>query len=161
MDEMVVLKPKLTRLKLSGVLETLSGRLDQAMKEKWHYTQFLDQLLSDEVERRDHKQLSRRLVKSGLAPDKTLETFDSVQRRVMWSAGSAWRPTGLSGSFTPHKSRALRAKRGGQDRARSASDLSSLAARRHRVQPASSQGRSPRTHAWSRCWRAPASSGPR
>jgi DNA replication protein DnaC len=76
MDEMVVLKPKLTRLKLSGVLETLSGRLDQAMKEKWHYSQFLDQLLSDEVERRDHKQLSRRLVKSGLAPDKTLETFD-------------------------------------------------------------------------------------
>jgi DNA replication protein DnaC len=76
MDEMVMLKPKLTRLKLSGVLETLSGRLDQAMNEKWNYSQFLDQLLSDEVERRDQKQLSRRLVKSGLTPDKTLETFD-------------------------------------------------------------------------------------
>jgi len=76
MDDMVMLKPKLTRLKLSGVLDTLSGRLDQAMKEKWPYSQFLDHLLSDEVERRDHKQLARRLVKSGLDPDKTLETFD-------------------------------------------------------------------------------------
>jgi DNA replication protein DnaC len=76
MDEMVMLKPKLTRLKMSGVLDTLAGRLDQAMSEKWPYSQFLDQLLSDEVERRDQKQLSRRLVKSELAPDKTLETFD-------------------------------------------------------------------------------------
>ena len=31
---------------------------------------------SDEAERRDFKQLGRRLTKSGLAPDKTLETFD-------------------------------------------------------------------------------------
>jgi DNA replication protein DnaC len=76
MDDMVMLKPKLTRLKMSGVLETLSGRLDQAMKEKWPYSQFLDRLLSDEVERRDHKQLSRILVKSCLDPQKTLETFD-------------------------------------------------------------------------------------
>jgi DNA replication protein DnaC len=76
MDEIVLLKPKLTRLKLSGVLETLVDRLDQAMKEKWAYSRFLDRLLSDEMERRDHKQLSRRLVKSGLDPEKTLETFD-------------------------------------------------------------------------------------
>jgi DNA replication protein DnaC len=76
MDDMVSLKPKLTRLKLSGVLETLNGRLEQAMKDKWPYSQFLDSLLSDEVERRDHKQLSRILVRSGLEPSKTLETFD-------------------------------------------------------------------------------------
>ena len=76
MDEMVLLKPKLTRLKLSGVLETFKDRIDQAMKEKWPYSQFLDCLLSDEVERRDHKQLCRRLSKSGLDPAKTLEMFD-------------------------------------------------------------------------------------
>ncbi len=76
MDDMVSLKPKLTRLKLSGVLETLNGRLEQAMKDKWPYSQFLDSLLSDEVERRDHKQLLRILVRSGLEPSKTLETFD-------------------------------------------------------------------------------------
>jgi DNA replication protein DnaC len=76
MNDLVLLKPKLTRLKLSGVLETLSGRLEQATTEKWSYSQFLDCLASDEVERRDYKQLSRRLSKSGLDPAKTLETFE-------------------------------------------------------------------------------------
>ena len=76
MDEMTLLRPKLTRLKLSGVLETLPDRMQQAMSEKWPYSQFLDALVSDEVERRDHKQLSRRLSKSGLDPQKTLEAFD-------------------------------------------------------------------------------------
>lgn len=76
MDDIAVLKPKLTRLKLSGVLETLSDRTQQAMTEKWPYSQFLDVLASDEVERRDQKQLARRLSKSGLDPQKTLESFD-------------------------------------------------------------------------------------
>ena len=72
----VTLKPKLTRLKLSGILDTLGSRLEQAQGDKWSYSQFLDFLLSDEVERRDHKQLVRRLAKSGLDPEKTLTTFD-------------------------------------------------------------------------------------
>ena len=76
MDEVALLKPKLTRLKLAGMLDTLTERLQQAMAEKWSYTQLLDTLLTDEVERREFKQLARRLSKSGLAPDKTLETFD-------------------------------------------------------------------------------------
>jgi DNA replication protein DnaC len=76
MDELALLKPKLTRLKLSGVLETLSDRMQRAMSEKWPYSQFLDVLVSDEVERRDHKQLARRLAKSGLDAQKTLESFD-------------------------------------------------------------------------------------
>ena len=76
MDELALLKPKLARLKLSGMLDTLNERLTQALAEKWSYTQFLDILLTDEAERRDFKQLGRRLTKSGLAPDKTLETFD-------------------------------------------------------------------------------------
>ena len=76
MNDYTFLKPKLSRLKLSGILETLPLRMDQAMKEKWSFSQFLDLLLTDEVERRDFKQLSRRLVKSELDPDKTLESFD-------------------------------------------------------------------------------------
>jgi DNA replication protein DnaC len=72
----ITLKPKLSRLKLSGILETLAGRLEQAQGEKWSYSQFLDFLLSDEVDRRDHKQLVRRLLKSELDPEKTLESFD-------------------------------------------------------------------------------------
>jgi len=76
MDELVTLKPKLTRLKLSGISETLEARISQAMREKWSFSQFLEILLSDEVERRDFKQLGRRLVRSTLEPDKTLEPFD-------------------------------------------------------------------------------------
>ncbi len=76
MDELLTLKPKLTRLKLSGVSETLETRISQAMREKWSFSQFLEMLLSDEVERRDFKQLGRRLTRSGLEPDKTFETFD-------------------------------------------------------------------------------------
>ena len=76
MDELALLRPKLARLKLSGMLDTRTERLHQALAEQWSYTQFLDMLLSDEAERRDFKQLGRRLTKSGLAPDKTLETFD-------------------------------------------------------------------------------------
>ena len=76
MDELATLKPKLTRLKLSGVSETLEARISQAMREKWSFSQFLEMLLTDEVERRDFKQLGRRLTRSGLEPDKTLETFN-------------------------------------------------------------------------------------
>ena len=76
MEDITILKPKLSRLKLSGVLETLADRMQQAMSEKWPYSRFLDVLVNDEVERRDHKQLARRLSKSGLDPDKTLERFD-------------------------------------------------------------------------------------
>ena len=78
MDELALLKPKLARLKLSGMLDTLSERLSQALAEKWSYTQFLDTLLTDEAERRDFKQLGRRLttrcaaLRGGLAPDKVL-----------------------------------------------------------------------------------------
>ena len=76
MDELTLLKPKLARLKLTGMLETLSERLGQAVTDKWSFSQFLDVLLTDEVERRDFKQLARRLTKSGLDAQQTLETFD-------------------------------------------------------------------------------------
>jgi DNA replication protein DnaC len=76
MNELTLLKPKLVRLKLSGILENLDSRLSQAAKEKWSFSNFLDILLSDEVERRNFKQLARRLAKSNLSPEKTLETFD-------------------------------------------------------------------------------------
>lgn len=76
MNELTLLKPRLVRLKLSGMLESLEERIREALEEKWDYSHFLHRLLTDEVERRDHKQLCRRLAKSGLEPDKTLETFD-------------------------------------------------------------------------------------
>ena len=76
MNDVAQLKPKLLRLKLSGILETLEQRMAQAIEEKQEYSQFLLNLLTDEVERRDNKQLSRRLGRSGLTPEKTLASFD-------------------------------------------------------------------------------------
>jgi len=63
--------PKLKNLRLSGILETLEVRNQEAIQEKCTYVEFLQKLLEDEVE-----QLSLRLRRSGLNSDKTLEAFD-------------------------------------------------------------------------------------
>lgn len=76
MNELTQLRPKLVRLKLSGILETLDERMKRALEEKWSPSRFLLTLMTDEVERRDQTQTSRRLTKSGLDHRKTLETFD-------------------------------------------------------------------------------------
>lgn len=68
--------PYLKRLRLSGVLETLEVRHQQAIEGKWSYVEFLARLLEDEVERRTQKQLALRLRRSGLNTTKTLENFD-------------------------------------------------------------------------------------
>lgn len=83
MDELVLLRPNLKRLKLTGVLESLDIRIDQAVQEKWSYSHFLHHLLSDEIERRNYKQLQKILSKSNLEPEKTLELFDfSFNRKI-------------------------------------------------------------------------------
>jgi len=68
--------PKLKSLRLSGVLETLEVRTQQAIGEKCSYGEFLLKLVEDEIERRGQKQLSLRLRRSNLDPTRTLETFD-------------------------------------------------------------------------------------
>jgi DNA replication protein DnaC len=73
------LKKVLKRLKLSGILATMPDRLAYARKEKLDYTQFLELILSDEVERRDHKHVTNRLRDAGFEEECTLERFD-------WSA---------------------------------------------------------------------------
>lgn len=70
------LEPKLKRLRLSGILETLEVRTGQAVDGKISYTDFLERLLEDEIERREQKQLALRLRRAGFDPGKTLETFD-------------------------------------------------------------------------------------
>lgn len=73
------LKSVLKRLKLSGILATLPDRWAYARQEKLDYTQFLELVLSDEVERRDHKHLANRLRDAGFEEECTWERFD-------WSA---------------------------------------------------------------------------
>lgn len=70
------LLPKLKHLRLSGVLDTLEVRLQQATAEHWTHSEFLERLLEDEVERRQQKQLTARLRRATLNTSKTLEAFD-------------------------------------------------------------------------------------
>ena len=70
------LLPKLRQLKLSGMLNTLELRAEQAAAEELSPLQFFALLLDDEIERRDQQQLSRRMKTSGCDPQKTLAHFD-------------------------------------------------------------------------------------
>jgi DNA replication protein DnaC len=76
MDLQHQLTPQLKRLRLSGILDTLEVRNQQAIGEKWSYVEFLSRLVQDEVERRDHKQLTLHLHRATLNTGKTLESFD-------------------------------------------------------------------------------------
>lgn len=67
---------KLSKLKLPGMAATFQQRFEQAMQEKWSYSNFFEVMLADEIERRGNKQLTIRLAKSRLDLRKTLETFD-------------------------------------------------------------------------------------
>lgn len=68
--------PKLKALRLSGILETLDIRNQQAIDDKQSYTEFLERLLEDEVERRANKQLTMRLRRAAFTGDKTIEGYD-------------------------------------------------------------------------------------
>ncbi len=68
--------PILKKLRLSGMLETLDLRVNQAVEDKLSFQEFLYRMLHDEVERRETKQLHKRLRKASFEQHKTLETFD-------------------------------------------------------------------------------------
>lgn len=72
-DELV---PHLKKLRLSGILQSLELRLQQAREDSLPYEEFLFRLLSDEVERRDGKQLEQRIRRANFEHAKTLEDFD-------------------------------------------------------------------------------------
>jgi DNA replication protein DnaC len=72
-DELV---PLLKKLRLSGVLQSLELRTRQAAEDDLAPGEFLYRLLSDEVERRDAKQLELRLRRARFDQAKTLEDFD-------------------------------------------------------------------------------------
>lgn len=70
------LAPQLRRLRLSGLLDTLEVRTQQAIAEQWSYQEFLARLIQDEAERREHKRLELRLRRGHVNTTKTLELFD-------------------------------------------------------------------------------------
>src|SRR5271157_935315 len=76
MADLHQLENKMRMIKLSGMVETLNMRLDQAQKEGMAFTQFLEILLEDEVQHRTNKRLATRLSRARFEEEKNLEGFD-------------------------------------------------------------------------------------
>lgn len=82
------LLPKLKRLGLSGMLNTLEVRAAQAARDHLSSGEFLALLLDDELERREQSRLKLRLQEAGWQEGKTLSRFDfaavpSLNRQVV------------------------------------------------------------------------------
>jgi len=70
------LVPVLKRLRLSGLLDTLDLRTREAVDEDLTHGEFLLRLCSDEVERREQKQLDMRLRRASFDGTKRLDDFE-------------------------------------------------------------------------------------
>jgi DNA replication protein DnaC len=70
------LKTVLKRLRLSPVLYTLPDRLAYASKTQLPHADFLELVLQDEIDRREHKSLQLRIDRAGFTEERTLEGFD-------------------------------------------------------------------------------------
>ena len=86
-DLHVVQKVGRTALELfeSEEAGALNERLQQALPEKWSYTQLLDTLLTDEVERRDfkhHRAHERGVVLGQFLPVRPFGRYSSGPRRL-------------------------------------------------------------------------------
>src|SRR4030043_1676507 len=76
MADLHQLENKMRMIKLSGMVETLNMRLDQAQKEGMAFSQFLEILLEDEVQHRANKRLATRIMRAHFEEEKNLEGFD-------------------------------------------------------------------------------------
>ncbi len=87
------LTPLLKRLKLGAMLNTLPERIALARREELDYASFLQVILTDEVNRRDHRRLELRLQQAGFDQVCRLEDFDwsasiTLDRRLLDAAFS-------------------------------------------------------------------------
>lgn len=70
------LKTQLKTLKLSGMLDQLDLRLLEAQQNQLSYSEFLSMLLTDEIEKRNARKVSRLIQQATMGSEKTIETFD-------------------------------------------------------------------------------------
>lgn len=70
------LKQTLKRLRLSGLLATMPDRVAYAKGTKLSYTEFLELILNDEIQRREDTNVSTRLRSAMVDLDQTFERFD-------------------------------------------------------------------------------------
>ncbi len=76
MGTMDDLLPLLKRLRMSGMMETLDIRVEEAVRNGTPHSEFLLQLVRDEVERRDARAMELRLRKAHFEHRRTLADFD-------------------------------------------------------------------------------------
>jgi len=70
------LAQQLRALRLGGFLETIDLRLQQAQEEELTPLTFLQLMVQDEIERREARKLTRRILKASFEEEKSLEGFD-------------------------------------------------------------------------------------
>jgi DNA replication protein DnaC len=75
MSSVQKLLPQLKSLRLSGILDTVEIRNQQAVEQRLSHLEFLALVLNDEFERRENKKLQHRLRKANFQNDRTLESF--------------------------------------------------------------------------------------
>ena len=90
------LVPVLKRLRLSGLLETLDLRTREAVDGDLTHGEFLLRLFTDEVERRENKQLEMRLRRANFDGVKRLDDFDwsfnpKIPKAKIIDLGTLWR----------------------------------------------------------------------
>jgi DNA replication protein DnaC len=79
----------LKKLRLSGIMDSLTVRNQQAVKEQLAYTEFLALLLQDEVARREQRRFTSLQQRSGLSGSKTLDSYDfeynpTINKRLVY-----------------------------------------------------------------------------
>ena len=67
---------RLKTLRLSGILESLDVRLEQARSGSLGYREFLELIVQDETERREATRLNQRLKKAAFEEPKAIEGFE-------------------------------------------------------------------------------------
>ena len=72
----------LRTLKLSGMKDTLPERLSLAKRRQLSHHQFLEQLLADEVSRREARSAANRAARAGLLPLMRLETWTEPENLI-------------------------------------------------------------------------------
>jgi len=86
-------KPILTqqarKLRLSGLLQTLEVRLEEARSHDLGHDEFLELILTDELNVREQRQIARRVKAASFRELKTLENFDfgfntKIERRLIY-----------------------------------------------------------------------------
>jgi hypothetical protein len=78
MADLHQLENKMRMLKLSGMVDTLSLRLDQAQKEGLAFSQFLEILLEDEIQHRSNKRLDTRIMRAHFEEEKIWKDLISI-----------------------------------------------------------------------------------